>query len=199
MRTETTAGLTFDEPSHTYRFDGTILPSVTQVLQSWSPLSKIDRSMFAAAGQLGTEVHLATALDDQGELDPDSLSDEVRPYLEAWRKFKREHKFESVWIERPLYCAKYGFAGTPDRIGGDRRALDFPRLIDIKTGGHDPTHPVQTAGYVVAAEMRPGTARACVYLSADGTYEYDQHRGSRDWSIFLCALTYWKWRQQFNI
>lgn len=65
----------------------------------------------------GSMVHLATAYDDRGELDEESLDPVIAPYLEAWRKFRKESGFGPEKIEVPMQSTAYRYAGTPDRIG----------------------------------------------------------------------------------
>lgn len=188
--------LDFEEHGHVYRWDGMVIPSVTQILRDWSPTAHIDPALLAVARQRGEEVHWATALDDHCDLDPDSISDEIRPYLEAWRLFRAEHHFEPRLIEHRVYCGKYGYAGQIDRIGSDRRSQV---LLDVKSGGPDPTHGPQTAAYMEAAHLPLTSVRACVYLFSDGQYRYERHTSSRDMSVFLAALTYYNWKRANGI
>jgi len=41
----------------------------------------------------------------------------IFPYLEAWRKFRKESGFVPEQIEPPMMSTAYKYAGTPDRIG----------------------------------------------------------------------------------
>ena len=65
----------------------------------------------------GSLVHLATHYDDEGELDDDSLDPVIVPYVEAWRKFKRESGFVVEESEIPMYSATYRYAGIFDTRG----------------------------------------------------------------------------------
>jgi hypothetical protein len=65
----------------------------------------------------GSMIHLATHYDDMGELDEETLDPVIRPYLEAWRKFRKESGFVPEVIEVPMMSINYRYAGTPDRIG----------------------------------------------------------------------------------
>jgi hypothetical protein len=65
----------------------------------------------------GSMIHLATAYDDRNELDEENLDPVIRPYLEAWQKFRRESGFIPEKIEVPGMSTVYRYAGTPDRIG----------------------------------------------------------------------------------
>jgi hypothetical protein len=61
------SGLTYDDATHTYKLDGVVVPSVTQVLTA---AGVIDNRWFTEeATHRGQLVHVATMLMDQGELN----------------------------------------------------------------------------------------------------------------------------------
>ena len=62
-------------------------------------------------------MHEATQFDDEGDLDGSTLEPELLPYVEAWRKFRRECHLVIALIEQPIHSPKYRYAGTPDRFG----------------------------------------------------------------------------------
>lgn len=193
--------LTFDEAAHVYRWDGEVVPSVTQVLHAWSGIARLDESILAAARQLGTDVHLATALDDQDDLDSDSVDEMVLPYLQAWRIFCEFEDFEAFEVERMVYSKRHGYAGTFDRYGRMRKRRK-PVLLDIKTGTPDPTHGPQTAAYAEAADLGVnGPDRCTVYLQPGRKPPYlvEWHKSAGDLAIFLAALTHYRWRERYGL
>jgi hypothetical protein len=102
----------FTEEGHRYS-EG--LESVTGILKDEG---FIDAAFYTEYGrQRGSFVHLARHLDDMGELDEESLDPEIAPYLEAWRRFKRESGFVVCQSETPLANLTYRYAGKPDCIG----------------------------------------------------------------------------------
>ena len=184
----------FDAESHVYTVDGLIVPSVTQVLQSAGLIdfSCVPKSVLERAADFGNAVHKATALEDKGELDHFTLDISLQKPLDAWNKFKKDFKFVSSIIERPMYCEKYGFAGTPDRIGTIGRD---DVLVDIKTGVMTKTIALQTAGYEILAPFRIAR-RIGVQLNMDGTYKIEEYKDKTDRRVFLSCLNVANWKQK---
>jgi len=109
------APVEFTEDGHIYTFEGVVLPSVTQILEAEGA---VDTTFYDEYSRhRGSMVHLATHLDDTGELDEDSVDPVIRPYLEAWRRFKRESGFTVEYSEVPMMSTAYRYAGTPDVLG----------------------------------------------------------------------------------
>jgi len=109
--------LFFYEEGHIYlASDGTTeLPSVTNILKSEG---FIDDTWFNDyVRDRGNNIHLACHLDDINELDEDTVGEVELPYLEAYRKFKRESGFMVEESEVPKANLKLMFAGTPDKQG----------------------------------------------------------------------------------
>jgi len=106
----------FEKEGHVYTApDGSHPPSITEILKSegfinndwWDDWSR----------DKGSAVHLACHYDLSGELDEESLDDEIRPYLYAFRKFLAQSGFKVERSEVPAINKTYGYAGTPDLIG----------------------------------------------------------------------------------
>ena len=133
---------TFDEATHTYALDGTILPSVSQLL---SGCGIINTSFFKPEhAEAGTRRHLITEYYDKGTLDWGTVGEADLPYLEAWIKAREELGFNIVEIEQRMYHPQYGYAGTIDRI---TEINDAPWIIDIKTGQKQRWHELQVVLY----------------------------------------------------
>ena len=109
------APVTFAAEGHQYTHNGLPLPSVTGILKAEG---FIDTAFFDDwSRDRGSMVHLATAYDDAGELDEDTIDPAIAPYIEAWRKFRRESGFVTEASEVSLRSTLYRFAGTIDTIG----------------------------------------------------------------------------------
>ena len=105
----------FTEEGHRYTLNGERLASVTGILRAEG---FIDTAFYTEYGrQRGSFVHLARHYDDAGELDEDTLDPVIVPYLEAWRRFKRESGFVVERSEVPMASSAYRYAGKPDCIG----------------------------------------------------------------------------------
>lgn len=189
--------LEFDGSTHTYRWDGVVVPSVTQILDSvLREYEGIPPDVLRAAQERGTYVHEATEWDDLGELDFPALDPVLAPYVLAWRDFRAQFDFRPTWIERQLYSPAYRYAGTCDRIG---TAAGKPWLLDIKSGALVPQSVgPQTAAYYECALAEKlitrHTKRYCVHLRSDGTFRLHRCKNDTDFSVFLSCLNIHNWR-----
>lgn len=185
---------------HVYSVGGAVVPGVTTICEIIAPLNL----SFAAPVDLayrrdiGIAVHEMTANDDYGILDESTVSEELRPYLEAWRAFRREKHFELQEAELRIYSAKHRYAGTLDRRG---TVNGRPAILDIKTGTVDLAYVgPQTAAYEFADREWAGIGgrprdRFAVKLNDDGAYALIPCRDKRDIDVFLYGLQIWNWRQ----
>lgn len=185
--------LTFDQDSHTYRFAGLVVPSVTQILRPMMDLDHVEPDLLRRASAFGTAVHMACELDDNQQLDESALDANLMPYLAGWRKFCREHGCTWDWIESRVYHPTMRYAGTLDRHG----FVDgFRAVVDIKSGTslYASVGP-QLAAYAHAhAQGISQPAMASVYrryavrLYPDG-YELKQYTDPTDWATFASLVT----------
>lgn len=178
----------FDPDTHTYRVDGAVVPSVTQILAPLHDFAGIPADVLDNAADRGTAVHKATELYDLELLDEESLDDEVAAYLEGYRRFRADTGFEPERVETRVHSARYGYAGTLDRTGrlGRRKVL-----IDIKSGAQSPVTGPQTAAYQQALEEMTGakvSRRYGLYLSP-GDYRLVPYDERSDWHVFVSALS----------
>lgn len=105
----------FIEEGHRYTLGGVPLESVTGILVAEG---FIDTAFYTDYGrERGSFVHLARHLDDTGELDESTIDTVIAPYLEAWRRFKRESGFVIEQSEVPMASKTYLYAGKPDVTG----------------------------------------------------------------------------------
>lgn len=186
--------VSFDEVKHKYTCEGLTLPSVTQILTAVGlpDLSAIPAVTLQWKAELGTMVHLATELDDQNELDYNSLDDRIIPYLEAYRRFKSESGFKIIDIEKMVFDPALKYAGKLDRFG----ILNGKRsLLDIKTGVFDSL----SVGPQTAAYARAYTDLKCnrytLQLKDNGNYKLHKLNNDNDFNIFLSALNLYRWKQ----
>lgn len=134
------AELTFDAATHTYRFGGEVVPSVTQILGAtgvsldFAELGQMSakvRGAIELKREIGSVLHADAHAWDDNDLDIDTVDPRVRPYLDAWITFRANSGVTPDLRERRLYHSGYRYAGTLDGIflHNGRRVL-----IDIKTG-----------------------------------------------------------------
>jgi len=188
-------GLIFDEESHCYRLNGSVLPSVTTVIKE-AGLSPHYGSNAVPARDRGAAVHKALELMDNAlELDQSTIEEGWRPYLAAYQKFTKECC--PIWrhVELRGYHKTLLYAGTIDRVG---IVLGRDSVLDVKTGALLPWTALQAAAY---AEMLPAPigarlARWGLQLSNNGSYKLEEYKDRNDFSVFNAALTTYKWRLQ---
>jgi hypothetical protein len=113
----------FDEKTHTYKNDGIIVPSVTQLIPKQDFHVSDDRlKECSAEGNVNHEL-----IKLYFEKNRNTFGE---PYLIAFNKFLHDNKNlfgEFVCSEKPLYSEKNRFAGTPDLIFANA-------IVDIKRG-----------------------------------------------------------------
>lgn len=189
--------LTFEPESHAYRWKGSPVPSVTQVLAPLESFAGVPAEILEAAREFGTHAHLACHLDNIGQLDEDSLDPALAPYLAGWRAFKAETGFAVTGSEARLYHRSLGYAGTADAIGV---LYDKVTVIDIKSGAVPATVGCQLAAYQAAAEQDgiKIKRRLCVQLLGDGRYKLHEQKDAADLSIFVSCLNLHKWLTKRN-
>lgn len=194
------AELTFDEATHTYRLGGQVVPSVTQLLLPIAPdFSAIPAHVLEAKRALGTEVHFACELDDEDDLDEDTVPAAVEPYLAAWRKFKADTGAVVLANERKLVHTGLRFAGTLDRLVRVRDGGVY--LIDLKTSVSMAAHfGVQLAGYQLLLETDDDFAgvkleRKGLQLRDDGAYRLIPYNNPNDAAAFRACLSIYHWKE----
>jgi len=173
-----------------------VLPSVTHILGTVDHrIGQYASDVHLARGRI---VHKATALLDGWNsapgLDWSTLDQAFHGYAHAWERFKRESGFKPLRIERPVRSVRYGYCGTPDRVGWlPQKRGDVLTLVDIKTSqAVEGWWAFQVAAYAVADEAMFGQRirlRQSVILRPTGRYDLPPAWGSpSDWPIFLSFL-----------
>lgn len=117
----------FEPDGHIYNHKGRVLPSITQILKDEG---FIDTSFYDEwSRDKGSMIHLACHYEVTGELDEETLDDEIRPYLSAFRKFMKETGFQVERSEVPGVNTTYLYAGTPDLIGTFPKPMTTRRFV----------------------------------------------------------------------
>lgn len=162
--------LTFDSEIHEYKWNGVVVPSVTQILEAQGIIdySFLPPSTREMALERGSMVHQYTQYDDEADLDDDLVDPVIAPYLAAWRKYRRETSFEPDRIEFRGYDPIWRYAGTLDRTGLARKTRR--KLVDIKTNTAPAWVRMQLAGYAAFLPDPKTYERECVELHKDETY-----------------------------
>jgi len=189
----------FDPESHTYWLGGVQIDGVTSMLKGMEDLSSIPPAILARKAALGTAVHYATELDDQGQLDEDTVHEEVLGYLNGWRLFKREHEVEFISIEQKLAHRRMRYAGTVDRVmkvDSERGVWDIKTRLEIP-----PVVGIQLAAYNELvrengiADRRHKLENRAIQLKPDGTYQIHRFSHEEHYAAWIALLTLRNWRK----
>jgi hypothetical protein len=105
---------TSEDPRHLYYDEaGKWLPSATQLLSlvGYSDYSRVPAATLERKRVIGKEAHdHCASIDLYGDVDPSWISDEARPYVEAYQLFRHQRRFvpDPEWVERPVITEIYG-------------------------------------------------------------------------------------------
>jgi hypothetical protein len=191
--------LTFDPATHTYRWAGVVVQSVTQILeQAFRSFAAVEPEVLQRAQLRGTNVHLMCQFHDEDCLDESQFTGEELAYLPGWKRFLADHQPNWTAIEVPFYNEIYGYPGTPDRMGtlesGTFRGAEC--CIDIKTSWTKSVlWALQTAGYCQGTRRH----RFTVQLKSDGRYRLLEWSDPMDWPVFVSLLTLNRWTRMNNL
>lgn len=191
--------LDFDQPSHTYRLNGAVVPSVTQVLAPLNDYSMVPPDILEAARIFGTHVHEACDLYNRDELDWSSLDPSLVPYVEAWKQFLDDSGAVVIASECRVFHDLLGYAGSPDVVLAWGSRVVIP---DIKATAVVPaTVGPQTSAYAKAYQRMHGgrePARYCIHLQA-GQYRSHVRNDPADWPTFVTALNWKKIKEKYRV
>lgn len=166
------------------------LPHVTDIL---ARAGLVDTSWFGDyARDLGSAVHAATHLLDDGDLDWASVAGPVLPRLRQYQKFKDEVKPEILASEQKVESLALGYQGRYDRRV---RINGREGILDIKGPSRGPWQALQVAMYAGAVNSlgQPPLARWTLHLS-DDRYQLIEHKDRDDWRVAMAAITIAAWR-----
>lgn len=190
-----TAPVGYVAASHTYidMRTGEERPHITGMLEQtgW-----VKTGFYTEEGSdRGTVVHSLTEDFDLGVLSREDITREpfglyALGWVDAMERLRPQHRdpergaMERGWeqVEVLHLSPRYGFGGKPDRVG---LVFGADAVVEIKTGGRDKSHPIQTALQVLLLEHTrpfPPTAwrRLCVYLRPNGRFTIEPHENPRD-------------------
>lgn len=187
--------LTFEEGPHLYRWDGRIVPSVTQAMK---PITKlwVSGDQLEFTRQQGKAIDLMIEFDVAGNLDEDNLPDWVKPILASWRQFVDETGFTLIESKPRLYHMQFGFAGEADLVGTMSKIKRHNNIhhaqaaiIDIKRT-IPKTAAIQTAAYCELWNFscdHPVIARR--FALSLNPYRLVEYKDKGDWDTFLACLS----------
>ena len=188
--------LIFDEPTHTYKWNGAPVPSVTTIIAPLIDFSMVRPEILERGRQLGSAVHRMTELHDQDDLDESSLSDVMLKYLAGWKKFRADTGFVPQTIEQRMYHPQFGYCGTSDRTGiisrkkaviDIKKMMTLGKVIGIQLAAYQAMHNLKGEGI---------THRYALGLRPDGSYRLEPYLDPKDFNVFLSLLNILDWKKQ---
>jgi hypothetical protein len=195
--------------NHIYRYNDVIVPGVSEILEAggFTDFSHVNDKILEDAQHFGTAAHAVCELDDLEEFDEKGFfsnkeNTPLIPYLESWRKFKKDFFVDIAYIEYKVYSKKWGFAGMLDRVihPGEVKTLI---LVDLKSSTTIlPATELQTAAYKMAFEEQTGlkiSQRWNVQLCPDGNYKIHKYKNRTDERVFLGAVMGYHFKKENNL
>lgn len=198
----------FNAVDHAYYDEtGLSVPGTTSLLEAAGMVcyQHIPAKILEHKAEIGTAAHAAAHYYDEGDLNEATVDGEVIPYVNAWKKFRRETDFVPELLEhrgvsavvcsghwRSLTALKLKHGWTLDRKGhmtvyGRRKRV----LLEIKcTANEEVSWGPQTASYELASRQ-PGEEaclRIAVWLRPNETYRLRLLSEVMDYQIWKVAL-----------
>lgn len=184
MALEKIDGGYYDPVAHGYYDEsGKWVVSATQLISlvGFSDYSMVNPEVLERKRLIGKEAHDHSAcIDKYGDVDPSWISDDARPYVEAYQLFRHQRHFvpDHEWIERPVIVCIHGMkvGVTPDACG----KLDgYDAILERKcVAASQASWSIQTALQEFARFKAPHIGRAqrfAVQLLDNGKYKLDPH------------------------
>jgi hypothetical protein len=207
-------GLIFNgtDGAHDYYLDGVLTPSMTQILRD-SGLIRFDgvpAFILEAARKRGSAVHQLCHYANEDDLDPTSVDDAYRGYLDAWLRCRAERGIRPLLCERRIASRRHRVTGTLDllcAIDGDGWLLDYATGDPVNCSKN-----FQTAGYLgLAMEWKSEDRelanvlhrfqrwrRGSVRLRKDGSFLFREYTDVREYARFQILAAAWHIRQEYG-
>ena len=135
-------GLEFNPLTHSYRYEGRPLPSVTGIISTVIPRQWNADEWCLERGRM---VHRALALYLDGNLDFDSLDPRIVDRVQAGIMAIRAFGWKAGIIEQPMVHPVFLYCGMPDFISDTGDLCDWKGIIEA-------TVEIQLGFYALLAE-----------------------------------------------
>lgn len=170
----------YDDLEHAYFYQGAQVPSITQMLLKTGWIN--DEWFTEESSERGQAVHKETAQYDLGAISIEHWLSLYRGYLLAHIECMNRLRPTFLGIEQPGVHPGYKFGGRPDRVLKVFRQLT---IHEIKSGGIEKSHQIQTALQAILESQRYGLPpeawqRQAEYLKPNGRYDLRPHKDARD-------------------
>ena len=193
-----------NEATHIYTLDKVVIPSVSQVLKI---AGLKDISKFCAPEDLirGTYVHKAISLYETGNLDESTVDPLIKPYFDAYLKFRKETDYKPMASEQKVYSTRYRYAG---RLDSERMFKEKFMIVDYTTGSEfHPADAIQVEAYkearneTIQDRKLKAKDRLIVRLDKEGSYYLPPEKfyGKNDFNVFLACLTIYNCKKAWGV
>lgn len=166
---------------------------------------KAHKKELAKAGEIGTQAHsliewtLRTQLCEKVGASPEIGSQAQWAYA-SWQRWAQGVKLKPIWVERSVYSAKWGYAGTADLLA----EIDgIETLLDWKTGKRIyPESFLQNVAYrecvkeLGYGDPKRGMIVRLPKIKGEPDFEVQEVPVNYDQQLetFLHAFELWKWQ-----
>lgn len=193
--------LAFREEDHTYRINGFVLPSVSQVMKPLSDAhyGSTDKEMLQKAATRGTNVH--AAVENYLLFGVEDIKAELRGYFDGFKKWIDLSKPVPVKTECRVYHKLLNYAGTADLpcyINGKLTLVDFKTTTVIA----QMLTRVQLEAYKKAFESHgiKFEQKLIVQSRRDGSYHSETYPidDTESWRVFTELLDIHRFIQKYK-
>ena len=184
-------GIIYDDENHTYHLKKKRLGGNSEVLAA-SGIRQSNNFVSDHDLYVGTASHKAVELHIKGTLDKPNLDTLLIPRVEAYIKFEKATGFVPVATEEIVYSEVLGIATRIDILGY------FPNkthgIIEMKSGGLDPTVGIQTAIQQLCLSMGTDkTRRFGLSIAKNGKPNLIEFTDPGDFKVAMAGITIYNW------
>ena len=186
------ADLIFKEDTHSYFLGDVPIPSVSEIIKPiyQKVYSKVNSQTLKTAADRGTRVH--RSIEFLSKYNLYSVDSDVSGYINAYQKFRSEHKdWKLLHSELRTYHKSLLYGMTVDEMYKTSEGLI---ICDIKTTktAHPNAWSVQLAAYKSGFESQYEKVSKIVALQLFEDGNYILHELKDNFSIFLSCLEIYK-------
>lgn len=186
----------FDEENHIYKLNGTIVPSVSKIIEPIHQKIYEDISFHTleTAADRGTRVH--RAIEFWNKYNFYNIDDDCNGYLDAYKKFRNEHQsWKLLNSELRTYHKNLLYGMTIDEIYQTPKGLI---INDIKTASqaHLDAWAVQLGGYRSGYESQHSSISGTTILQLFSNGKYSLYDVKDDYFMFLACLQIYRFNER---
>lgn len=179
---------TYRDSDHTYWLDEKRIFGTTDVIKANGLMSGAD--FFTELGRdRGKAIHAACELLFWDNLDWSTVDKRIEGFVTSCAEYVAHSKFKPRRTEHQAFHPQLLYAGAWDADGDSLQIEDF--LFDLKSGGKEKWHGVQTSAYKELAAVNgiKIKRRGSLYLQENGSMaKLYLHEDRNDFKVFQSAL-----------